>query len=231
MVAFVPISPSAARQLLQGICEADTGQFLSAFVEAGRIRAYADVVETLPAGGDPTLGGRIPTALWRRIVAEGKLVQALTLASVKLDGNGLVGSLPAVMITGIRFNADNVKRVAAEHGPTPPIVPSPPVTSAPAAITKKVAKPAPALAGTPPLIEIMETMTPILKPAKAAMPVKVRRGLPADAVTVTIKEACEILDVGRTKLNELMKTDLEVKRIGRSVKIKADSIRAFMGRD
>jgi excisionase family DNA binding protein len=47
---------------------------------------------------------------------------------------------------------------------------------------------------------------------------------------VTIKEACDILGVGRTKLNELMKTELEVKHIGRSVKIKADSIRHYLAR-
>lgn len=230
MVAFVPISPAAARQLLLGVTEADAGDFLSAFVEAGRIRAYADVVETLPAAGNPTLGGRIPTALWRRIVAEGRLAQALTLGSVKLDGDGLVGRLPAVMITGIRFNADNVKRIAAEHGPVPAVAPSVLVTPVPAAITKKVTKPASPKAGTPPLIEIIETVPPALKPAKVAMPPKVRRGLPADAVTVSIAEACEILDVGRTKLNQLIKTDLEVKRIGRSVKIHADSIRDYLKR-
>lgn len=232
MVAFVPISPAAARQLLHGVSDADAGEFLSAFVEAGRIKAYADVVETLPAVGDPKLGGRIPTALWRRIVAEGKLVQALTLASVKLDGDGLVGGKPAVMITGIRFNADDVKRVATQHGPTPPEPTVPAIVVTPIVSAKRSAKPVAPPPSKPPLIEIMETAAPpVLKPAKAPAPAKVRHGLPADAVTVTIKEACDILGVGRTKLNELMKTDLEVKRIGRSVKIKAESIRAFLGRD
>lgn len=57
-----------------------------------------------------------------------------------------------------------------------------------------------------------------------------RRGLPDDAITVSIAEACEILDVGRTKLNELMKSDLQIKRIGRSVKIIAQSIRDYLAR-
>ncbi len=247
MVQFNPISPSAARQILTGISEADAGEFLSAFVEAGRVRAYAEVIETLPLEGGRTqlIDARIPTLLWRRLVAEGHLTAALTMASVKLKGDGLVGGIPAVTITGIRFNPGNVHKVAAQHGPTPPSPPSPspaptvsPIGPGPvgAAAAKTSAKPKTAPSTTPPLIQIMETppsAPETAKPAeqlKAAKPTKVRRGLPADAVTVTIAEACEILGVSRTKLNELMKTDLEVKRIGRSVKIKAQSIREYMDR-
>ena len=242
MVAFNPISPSAARQILTGISEADAGEFLSAFVEAGRVRAYAEVIETLPLDGgrSQTIDARIPALLWRRLVAEGHLPTALMMASVKLKGDGLVGGAPAVNITGIRFNPDNVHKVAAQHGPTPPgpsapgsMPPVSPVAPTPAGpgSARTTAKAKAAQPAEAPLIKMMEEAPPAAKAAKPATPTKVRRGLPDDAVTVTIAEACEILGVSRTKLNELMKTDLEVKRIGRSVKIKAPSIRAFMDRD
>jgi hypothetical protein len=70
MVAFVPISPAAARQLLDGIGEVDSGVLLGDFVEHGLIKAYARVVETLSTGGgrQEVRDARIPAAIWKRIV-------------------------------------------------------------------------------------------------------------------------------------------------------------------
>ena len=240
MTAFVPISSAGARQILKGISEIDEGQFLSAFVEAGPVRAYAAVIETLSAEGGRTevRDGRIPPMLWRRIVAEGKLQQVLASGSVRLDGDGLVGGRPAVMITGVRFNEANVRHVANQHGPTPPPAAFP-IHKATAKPSAKAAKPRPTpspnVADAPPLIVEPDPVTTASTEAKrdevaTGKKEKVRRGLPDDAITVSIAEACEILDVGRTKLNELMKSDLQIKRIGRSVKIIAQSIRDYLAR-
>ena len=240
MTAFVPISSAGARQILKGISEVDEGLFLSAFVEAGPVRAYAAVIETLSAGGGRTevRDGRIPPMLWRRIVAEGKLQQVLASGSVRLDGDGLVGGRPAVMITGVRFNEANVRHVANQHGPTPPPVAAFPVAASAKPSVKAAAPkptPSPIVADAPPLITMLVPAAPAPTEAKRG-PVRsdkkenIRRGLPDDAITVSIAEACEILGVGRTKLNELMKSDLQIKRIGRSVKIIAQSIRDYLAR-
>lgn len=171
MTAFVPISSAGARQILKGISEIDEGQFLSAFVEAGPVRAYAAVIETLSAEGGRTevRDGRIPPMLWRRIVAEGKLQQVLASGSVRLDGDGLVGGRPAVMITGVRFNEANVRHVANQHGPTPPPAAFAihKATAKPSAkAAKPRATPSPNVADAPPLIVEPDPVTTASTEAK-----------------------------------------------------------------
>lgn len=230
MTAFVPISPTGARQILKGISQVDEGVFLSNFVEAGPVRAYAAVIETLSAEGGRTevRDGRIPPMLWRRIVAEGKLQQVLSSGSVRLEGDGLVGGRPAVMITGVRFNEANVRHIAHQHAAFPPPITAFPIAN-PAVKPAKVVAPrseqVPAERDAPPLIIVAEHAPPLSPAAKTPT---ARRGLAPDDVTVSIAEACEILGIGRTKLNELIKTDLEIKRMGRRVQILAQSIRDYL---
>lgn len=232
MTAFVPISPTGARQILKGTSEVDEGLFMSAFIEAGRIRAYAAAIETLTADGGRTeiLDGRIPPVLWRRIVAEGKLEQVLASSSVRLEGDGLVGGRPAVMITGVRFNEANVRLIANQYSPSPPAISAFP----PAAFSTKAVKPSaqtsesqPVGTDAPPLIKSAASSAPT---ARAAKPRGVQRDTAADEIMVSVKRACEILCVGRTKLYELMKTDLEVKMIGRNPKIIMQSVRDYIDR-
>lgn len=237
MVAFIPISPAAARHILHGVSNADEGTILSDFVEAGLIRAYARVVETLTADGGRSeiRDGQIPRALWKRIVAEGKVDQTLATGSVKLGGDGLVGGRPAVMITGVRFNEGNVRDVALQHGPTPPA----PV----AAIAMPKAQPAQkTLAVAPlPLIDIMDApRTPTSSandvvivaapPAPVAAAPRKRVTLPEGDVMVSIADTMDILGVSRGTVGNLIKRgDLIAKKLGTRTMIFARSIRTLLG--
>ncbi len=225
MAAFTPISPAATRQILKGISQVDEGLFLSAFVEAGRVRAYADVIETLTYKGGQTEvhDSRIPPILWRRIVAEGKLGEVLASSSTRLDGDGLLGGRPAVKITGVRFNADNVRRVASQHAA------SAPVTQPVAPVKKKAGKPAAVddapkpVTDAPPLIEIV---TPNPPPQQTVT----RMGLPADVVCVSVPEACSILGISRSKLYKLFDDgSLEKVKVGGRTQVKTDGIRKLLG--
>ncbi|SFO02179.1 helix-turn-helix domain-containing protein [Sphingomonas sp. OK281] len=240
MVAFIPISPAAARHILHGISEADVGTILSDFVEAGLIRAYARVVETLTADGGRTevRDAQIPRPLWKRIVAEEKVEHVLATGSVKLSGDGLVGGRPAVMITGVRFNEANLRDVASQHSPTLPI-------AAPATAPQK-AKPAPKVspkvAANLPLIEIMDTLpTPTATPAATVKPAAIvpapvaatprtRATLPEGDVMVSIADTMDILGVSRGTVGNLVKRgDLISKKLGTRTMIYAKSIRALLG--
>ena len=223
MVAFVPISPTAARRLLQGVSAEDEGVLLSDFVEAGVIRAYARVLETCFADGasKEVRDAQIPRDLWKRIVAEGRVEQLLATSSVKLDDDGRVGGLPAVSITGVRFNEGNVRDVAMQHGdafPETPIVmlAAQPVSVAPVA-DEALIQSAP------------EQQTPHPAEPIAAIRRPQRTGLPDDAVMVSIKEAMDILDVSRGTIGNLVKRGvLEDRKVGARTLIVAESIRSIL---
>ncbi len=242
MVAFIPISPAAARHILHGISEADVGTILSDFVEAGLIRAYARVVETLTADGGRTevRDAQIPRPLWKRIVAEDKVGHVFATGSVKLSGDGLVGGRPAVMITGVRFNEANLRDVASQHSPTLPI-------TAPATApqkTKPAPKVLPKVAEPLPLIEIMDTLptsaaTPAaavkraaIAPAPVAATARARATLPEGDVMISIADTMDILGVSRGTVGNMVKRgDLVSKNLGTRTLIYAKSVRTFLGTD
>lgn len=228
MVAFVPISPAAARQLLDGVSTEDEGVLLSDFVEAGLIRAYARVIETFSADGgrSEVRDAQIQRDLWRRIVAEGKVSQLLALSSIKLDGDGLVGGRPALMITGVRFNETNVRDVAAQHG-VATAAPTPSASSVPKVSEPRSMQPCP---DAPPLIEniAVEMEGPPVTETPASRP---RANLPDGNVMVSIADTMDILDVSRGTVGNMIKRgDLASKKIGTRTLIPAESIRAMMER-
>jgi len=236
VVAFIPISPAAARHLLHGIGQEDEGTILSDFVEAGIVKAYARVVETLTADGGRTevRDAQIPRPLWKRIVAEDKVGNALATGSVKLQGDGLVGGRPAVMITGVRFNEANVRDVATQHGPTPPI-------AVPTMALPKT-KPVPKTAGPLPLIDIINASPAASAKAQATVesvvgasaPIaaapRIRATLPEGDVMVSIADTGDILGVSRGTVGNLVKRgDLISKKLGSRTMIYARSIRTLLG--
>lgn len=235
MVAFIPISPAAARHILHGVSHEDEGTILSDFVEAGIVKAYARVVETLTADGGRTevRDAQIPRPLWKRIVAEDKVGHALATGSVKLQGDGLVGGRPAVMITGVRFNEANVRDVATQHGPTPPV-------AAPAMAPPK-AKPVPKTTGSLPLIDMInaspaasaKSQANVVPVVGASAPIaaapRMRATLPEGDVMVSIADTMDILGVSRGTVGNLVKReDLMAKKIGTRTMIFAKSIRELL---
>lgn len=219
MVAFVPISPAAARQLLTGIT-ASQDELLSDFVGAGLIKAYARVVETLSANGgrSEVRDAQLKRDMWKRVVAEGKLERLLATSSVTLEGDALVGGRPSVIITGVRFNEANVRDVAAQHCDAPSVVKRPEAPKKPKAVMPAATPTSP---DAPPFIEIPDVANCADR--------KIRAGLPNDAVTVSIKDAMDILDVSRGTIGNLIKRDvLEARKVGSRTLIVADSIRAIL---
>jgi excisionase family DNA binding protein len=230
VVAFVPISPAAARQLLDGIGEVDSGVLLGDFVEHGLIKAYARVVETLSTGGgrQEVRDARIPTTIWKRIVAEDKLPDVWATSSVRLEGDGLVGGRPALNVIGIRFEERAIKDAAIKHAadPVPASSRSPKVKAtrqkAPVAADEPVEVASAPVAGTdaPPLI--------IRAPSDA---VEVDRGLAADVLSVSVPRAMAIIDVSRTTIYKLLdEGKLNMTKVGGRTLVDADSIRGVLGK-
>ena len=219
VVAFVPISPAAARELLNGVT-ANQNELLSDFVGAGLIKAYARVVETLSANGGraEVRDAQLKRDMWKRVVAEGKLERLLATSSVTLEGDAFVGGRPSVIITGVRFNEANVRDVAAQHCGAPSAVKTPEAHEKPKAVIPAATPTAP---NPPSRIEIPD--------AASCANRKVRAGLPNDAVTVSIKDAMDILDVSRGTIGNLIKRGtLESRKVGARTLIVADSIRAIL---
>lgn len=227
MVAFNPISPAAARHLVGGVGTDDTNAILADFVEAGLIKAYARVVETLSVSGGraEVRDARIPRDLWRRIVAEGKIADVWATGTVRLDSDGMVGGKPAVIITGIRFDERSVRDAASKHAAEPVAtviapVRKPKVVVAPAAPPSADAK-VDLLPDAPPLIEVE---VPVV-----AAPAVSKRGLGADELCVSVKDAMEIIGIGRTTIYKLEKTgDLILTKVGGRTVVDATSIRKLL---
>lgn len=232
MVAFNPISPAAARRLVDGVGTDDTSTILADFVEAGLIKAYARVVETLSVGGGraEVRDARVPRDLWRRIVAEGRGADVWAAGTVRLDGDGMVGGKPAVIITGIRFDERSVRDAANKHAahiveavvtvPARRLKASDAAVSASAASSAEIDAEAP---DAPPLFQ-----EPVSAPVAVAS--KVKRGLAADELCVSVQEAMEIIGVGRTTIYRLRDDDkLVMTKVGGRVVVDADSIRKLLG--
>jgi hypothetical protein len=62
-------------------------------------------------------GSRIAPELWQRIAAENKADDVFGAGTVRLTGSELAGGVPAVVITGVRFDP-KVNEVAVQHADT-----------------------------------------------------------------------------------------------------------------
>ena len=124
------------------------------------------------------------------------------------------------MITGVRFNADNVRRVAHDHAVTAPI--------AAAASLPKVKAVNSSPASVPPVSLAPRTNAPPLIETIPAAPIMV--GLPADVLSVSVKEAISILGVCRTTIYKLAgEGALTLVKVGGRSRILAEGICVMLG--
>lgn len=218
MTAFRPISPQAAIQVLEAAGVAvDKRGLLANLAMGGVVRAYAQVIETEVIGTPITeiRGSRIDRAIWRRIIAEGKIASVYDDGSVHLGGQGYVDRISVV---GIRFDAASVTSAAADHGPAMP-APVAPV---------KASKQKPAAAPPPPLVTLVTPTPAAVEEVAAAVPPG-RTVLEPGTVALSIPEAASVIGVSTgTVKNLIRRQELTIKKIGRRTLVQADSVRAFM---
>lgn len=211
MSAFNPIPPRAAAELVDAAQIGDAASVLVDFAIAGRVKGYARLVEMVDARGarSEVRDGRIPVALWRRIVEAGKIEDVVRAGTVRLPGSGLIGGEPAVTIIGIRFDDASINALIVQHS----------AAARPAAGAKRSAK----SPGEPVVIAAPLPLEP------AAAPQPARRGpaaIPDGAVTVTIKQAMAALGLGRTTVDKLCgEGKLERIRVGGRALVTVESIR------
>lgn len=173
------------------------------FAQAGVVKGYARLVETVDANGTrhEVRDGRIDRELWRRIVEEGKARDVATTGTVRLESSGRSGGAPAVSIIGIRFDERSVNATLSHHASDtegPRIAPQ-------AASTAE-------RAGALPQSECSPRPT-----------------LDADAMAISVAQAATALGVCRsTVYNMIDRGDLVAKKIGARTLITTESIRAFL---
>lgn len=215
MTAFRPISPQAAIQVLETAGVAvDKRGLLANLAMGGVVRAYAQVIETEVIGSPITeiRGSRIDRAIWRRIIAEGKIASIYDDGSVHLGGQGYVDRISVV---GIRFDATSVTSAAADHGPAMPA----PVAPVKASKQKPAAAPPPA--PVTPMPAAVEEMAAAVPPRRTV--------LEPGTVALSIPEAASVIGVSTgTVKNLIRRQELTIKKIGRRTLVQADSVRAFM---
>jgi excisionase family DNA binding protein len=215
VTAFRPISPQAALQVLETAGVAvDKRGLLANLAMGGVVRAYAQVIETEVIGSPITeiRGSRIDRAIWRRIIAEGKIASIYDDGSVHLGGQGYVDRISVV---GIRFDATSVTSAAADHGPAMPA----PVAPVKASKQKPAAAPPPA--PVTPMPAAVEEMAAAVPPRRTV--------LEPGTVALSIPEAASVIGVSTgTVKNLIRRRELTIKKIGRRTLVQADSVRAFM---
>lgn len=210
MSAFYPIAPLKAVEFVEAAGVTGGRRLIADFAAAGMLKSYALVIETIEVGGarHSVRDSTISSSLWDRIICEGMVDEVWTGGTVRLPAANLVGGVPEVRITGIRFSEKHLARLV-EHHEGVQVQPAPAVKAPEAAASAVGDSQAPAAAPT--------RRQPDLN------------AIPPGALTVTVPQAQAALGLGRTKINELMNDGRLVRRkIDRSVRIEVASIYALL---
>lgn len=215
MVAYTPISPRLASDIVDQAQIDAAWDALASFAEAGIVKAYARLAETVHTDGrrEEVRDKRITRELWRRIVAEGR-AQDIASGTVRLQGSAEFGGGPKVTLIGIGFDDASVRAFASRHGtplPVPQVAPQP-----------------------TPFTPVADASAPPAAPAVAAAKPRSSRPVPTaapGAQAVTIDQACAMLNVGRTTIYELNKQGkLTITKIGRRSVIAIEEINRLLGK-
>lgn len=217
-----------------GIGEGNT--ILADFAMAGLVKSYAGWIETRHPNGtrNEVRGGRIASEIWRRIIEEGKVAEALG-GSVRLEGSPQSGGAPAVAVVDIQFDDSSLGKMIGRHlaaglGSLAPA--AAPIAKAVPKATAAVTPAAPVTTDLPnagPSVcpADKDACTPIEQPRSAKPREKV--GIPAGAVTVTVAQAMAALGLGRTTIDKMMKAGVLTRvKIGSRTLITVDSILAVI---
>ena len=225
MTAHRPIPPIKAADLAGQANIAEALRVLADFAEAGILKSYARLQETRYSDGrqEEVRDARIPRAIWRRIIDEGKTSDVLT-GSVRLSGSPELGGGPKMNVIGIRFDEDSAIALVGQHGnPSQGGAPSAPSPSS----TDGGPPPSP-LSPAPAAVDVADASKPV--PPRAA-PTPRSPTVSPDAEALTIDQAAVALSIGRTKLYDLVKTqELVLTKIGKRSVISRDQIDRILGK-
>jgi hypothetical protein len=217
VTAFVPISPAAALELLEGIGVPNKEAALASYVEGGIIKAYAQVTVTIDGRGGraEVRDRRIDVETWSRIIDQDMICDVWSTGSARLAGDGITGGRPTVQIVGIRFDEKAVRDVVIKHSAKPVVTPAPLPKATKAAATPPIVSPS--APDAPPLIEAAVSAPPLSM---------VKRGLAPDELCVSVTEAMEIIGISRTTIYKLRdQGKLIMTKIGGRTMVDASSIR------
>lgn len=210
MSVFLPIAPIKAVEFVEAAGISDGRRIIADFAAAGLLKSYALMIETVHPSGDraEVRGGAIPTHLWQRIVREGAVEDVWAGGTVRLATGSAEGGALEVNVTGIGFGEKQLQRIVAQHrGASAPQQPKTPANMTRAAEPEEIAP--------------VEAIIPSRASRKAEAPVQID----AAPILVTVKQAMAMLGLGRTKVNELMKSGRLVRRhIDGGVRIEVASV-------
>ncbi|WP_267381072.1 MULTISPECIES: hypothetical protein [unclassified Sphingomonas] len=185
---------------------------------ADLLKSYAASIQIVGLKGPPAVrGGVIPMDLWERIICEGADDDVWTGGAVRLAASGLIGGHPGVIITDVSFHLAGLQRIIDAHcgRPSMSIAPARPTPPAPAGQVV-----------VDQTIEVPVSVAPEQPKRRSPQTSAIRPG----ALLATIAETQAALGIGRTKVNELMKSGRLVRKtIDGGVRIEVASIMAIAG--
>ncbi len=218
MSAFKPIPPCSATEMFE-LNPAEGLRIIADLAEAGLVKAYARMIERVqPCGSRESVRDkRIAPEMWRRINSEGKTSDVLT-GTVRLEGSPEFGGGPKITLIGIRFDPVSLRKAAEDHGADH------------VATVSSVSEAKPAKVNPPRQAEDTHLDSTSAPPApRSSAPRYVPA--PSNASLLKVEQAMGLLNMGRTKLYDLVKSeDLELVKIGAASRITRDSIERFLGR-
>lgn len=205
LTAFQPITPQQAIDIAERAGVPDARRVIIDFAAAGLVKGYALVCETMTASERTTKrDAAISTDLWKRLQRDGVADRVWGGGTIRLVVDP-ASNLPEVHITGVSFSQASVQRLVHHHGGSAPAAPKP--------------------------TEPRKPIEPTAVPTAVSLGRSAPSAIPADAVTVTVKQAMAMLGLGRTKINEMMNDGRLVKRkFDRRTMIDVESIRRLADR-
>ena len=211
MTAFYPITPMKAVEFVEAAGVPFGKRVIADHAAAGLIKSYALAIETVGVDGRENCvrGAAVPPDLWQRIMREGMVEDVWTGGTVRLMAAEFIGGAPEVRITGIGFSEKYLQRLVNHHRGTP-------------AKAKRLRP-----ATSPSQEDGHAEATVATRGRKAEVP-----PIAPGAVVAPVNQAMATLNMGRTKITELMNDGtLERMAPGRPVRIKTASIWSYAGKN
>lgn len=203
------MAPRQALNAIEAVGVQDAAKLVRDHAAAGLIRSYAQLQVTIEAGGDrhEVRGGKVLPSTWERIIAADVDHDVWSGGTARLAGSGLIGGTPAILVTGVAFHPDDIKRLANQQQPKP-------------SVERVVSPESPTPgdeAGPPPMLTRVEKRQVLDLTA-----------LHSGALLLSVKQTMAALAIGRTKVYELIKEG-KLDRPDGETRITAASVRRYAG--
>lgn len=211
MTTHQPIHPAKALELVKSRNLDDPGALLADFAAAGLIKTYALMREIRLEGGEieTIRDAQIPPGDWHRIVASDKVSAVLNGGTVRLEGSGLRGGDPSVLITGISFSEPSLAKLLDRYCADSSVSFSDQLSHSGAEAT---------LTGAPSSSQTCKPDEEDVSPIKPG------------AITASVAQTEQATGLSRTTIDKLMREGaLDRIKVGRRTLITVESIERFLG--